>query len=225
MASSLGQSKTGLAVQSLEVGMAKGTETRTRILDIAEARVLEKGFETTSIDEIVAAAEISRGGFFYHFQDKNVLARAMLERYIETEDRLYDDLFARARELNDDPLHSMLIGLKMLAELLADMPERHPGCVIAATAYQDRLFDQGVRDLNRKAILGWRARFRGMFEDIAKVYEPREPVDLDALGDMVSGVVEGGLVLERALREGNAAAEQVMLLRTYLKLLFTPKTL
>lgn len=225
MASSLGQSKTGLAVQSLEVGMAKGTETRARILDIAEARVLEKGFEATSIDEIVAAAEISRGGFFYHFQDKNVLARAMLERYIETEDRLYDDLFARARELNDDPLHSMLIGLKMLAELLADMPERHPGCVIAATAYQDRLFDQGVRDLNRKAILGWRARFRGMFEDIAKVYEPREPVDLDALGDMVSGVVEGGLVLERALREGNAAAEQVMLLRTYLKLLFAPKTL
>lgn len=225
MASSLGQSKTGLAVQSLEVGMAKGTETRARILDIAEARVLEKGFEATSIDEIVAAAEISRGGFFYHFQDKNVLAQAMLERYIETEDRLYDDLFARARELNDDPLHSMLIGLKMLAELLADMPERHPGCVIAATAYQDRLFDQGVRDLNRKAILGWRARFRGMFEDIAKVYEPREPVDLDALGDMVSGVVEGGLVLERALREGNAAAEQVMLLRTYLKLLFAPKTL
>lgn len=204
--------------------MAKGAKTRNRILDIAEAAVLEKGFEATSIDEIVAAAEISRGGFFYHFQDKNVLARAMLERYIETEDRLYDDLFARARELSDDPLHSLLIGLKMLAELLADMPERHPGCVIAATAYQDRLFDQGVRELNRKAILGWRVRFRGMFEDIAKVYKPREHVDLDALGDMVSGVVEGGLVLERALREGSKASEQVLLLRTFLKLLFTPQT-
>ncbi len=203
--------------------MAKGSDTRTRILDIAEASVLKKGFEATSIDEIVAAAEISRGGFFYHFQDKNVLARAMLERYIETEDQLYDDLFERARELSDDPLHSMLIGLKMLAELLADMPERHPGCVIAATAYQDRLFDQGVRDLNRKAILGWRARFRAMFEEIANTYEPREPVDLDALGDMVSGVVEGGLVLERALQEGSAAAQQVILLRTYIKLLFAPQ--
>ncbi|MGH1478586.1 MAG: TetR/AcrR family transcriptional regulator [Geminicoccales bacterium] len=204
--------------------MTAKTNTKGRILDIAEASVLEKGFEATSIDEIVAAADISRSGFFYHFKDKNALARAMLERYIETEDKLYDDLFSRARELNDDPLHSMLIGLKMLAELLEDMPEGHPGCVIAATAYQDRLFDQGVRDLNRQAILGWRKRFRTMFEEIAAVYEPREPVDLDALGDMVSSVAEGGLVLQRALRESNTAAAQIMQLRTYLKLLFARQT-
>lgn len=155
--------------------MARGADTRTRILDIAEAAVLEKGFEATSIDEIVAASAISRGGFFYHFQDKNALARAMLERYIAAEDKLYDELFARARELNDDPLHSILIGLKMLAELLNDMPNGHPGCVIAAATYQDRLFDEGVRDLNRQAILGWRKRFRAMFEEIASVYEPRDP--------------------------------------------------
>ena len=203
--------------------MAPITDTRDRILDIAEAAVLEKGFEATSIEEIAAAAEISRGGFFYHFPDKNALARAMLERYIEAENRLYDDIFARARELNDDPLHSMLIGLKMLAELLDDMPNGHPGCMIAATAYQDRLFDQGVRDLNRQAILNWRKRFRAMFEEIAASYPPNEPVDLDALGDMVSGVVEGGLVLQRALREHDTAGAQIMLLRTYLKLLFSPQ--
>ena len=202
--------------------MDQKIDTRSRILDIAEASVLDKGFEATLIEEIVAGAEISRGGFFYHFKDKNALARAMLERYIETEEQLYDDLFARARELNDDPLHCMLIGLKLLAEQLADMPSGHPGCVIASAAYQDRLFDEGVRDLNRQAILAWRKRFRGMFDEIAAVYEPREPVNMDALGDMVSGVVEGGLVLQRALREHNNASEQIMLFRTYLKLLFAP---
>jgi AcrR family transcriptional regulator len=203
--------------------MVEKSDTRARLLNIAEASVLEKGFEATSIEEIVAGAEISRSGFFYHFKDKNALARAMLERYIETENELYDDLFARARELNDDPLHSMLIGLKLLAEMLSEMPTGHPGCVIAATAYQDRLFDEGVRDLNRQAILGWRKRFRGMFEEIAAIYEPREPVNMDALGDMVSSVVEGGLVLQRALRENNNASEQIMLLRSYLKLLFSPR--
>ena len=101
-------------------------DTRTVILDIAEVAVLEKGFEATSIEEIAAAADISRGGFFYHFKDKNALARALIERYIANEDRLYDDLFARARELSDDPLHAMLIGLKLLAELLDDMPNGHP---------------------------------------------------------------------------------------------------
>ena len=36
--------------------MDQKTDTRSRILNIAEAAVLEKGFEATSIDEIVAAA-------------------------------------------------------------------------------------------------------------------------------------------------------------------------
>jgi AcrR family transcriptional regulator len=182
--------------------------------------VLEKGFEVTSIDEIVASVGISKGGFFYHFRDKNALAQAMLERYIAAEDRLYDDLFARARELNDDPLHSMLIGLKLLAELLEDMPNGHPGCVIAATAYQDRLFDKDVQNLNRTAILGWRTRFRGMFEEIAAAYPPRTEIDLDALGDMVSTVVEGALVLERALGDKGTVSAQILQLRTYIRILF-----
>lgn len=200
--------------------MTDKPSTRSRILDIAEKAVLEKGFEATSIDEIVAAAEISRNGFFYHFKDKNALAREMVARYIKVEDKLYDDLFQRARELNDDPLHAMLIGLKLLAELLEDMPNGHPGCVIAAAAYQDRLFDRGVRELNRQAILGWRARFRAMFEEIAAVYPPKVDVDLDALGDMVSCVVEGGLILQRALGETNTTSAQIMQLRTYIRLLF-----
>ncbi|MEO1187613.1 MAG: TetR/AcrR family transcriptional regulator [Pseudomonadota bacterium] len=203
--------------------MSQPTNTRDTILDTAEQAVLQKGFEATSIDEIVAAVGISKGGFFYHFKDKNALARALLERYIAAEDRLYDDLFQRARDLDDDPLHAMLIGLRLLAETLSDMPNDHPGCVIAAAAYQDRLFDQGVRDLNRQAILAWRKRFRAMFEEIAERYEPNEPVDLDALGDMVSGVAEGGLILERALREPNIVAGQILQLRTYIKLLFAQR--
>lgn len=197
-------------------------DTRTQILDIAEKAVLEKGFDATSIEEIVAAAAISRGGFFYHFKDKNALARAMLERYIDAENALFDDIFSRANELNDDPLHAMLIGLKLLAETLNDMPSGHPGCLIAAATYQDRLFDSGVRELNRRAVLGWRTRFRDMLKAINDRYEPREEVDLDALGDMVSGVVEGGIILQRVLGEPPMVAAQVMQLRTYIKLLFTP---
>ncbi|MEL7259662.1 MAG: TetR/AcrR family transcriptional regulator, partial [Pseudomonadota bacterium] len=186
--------------------MSGKTDTKTHILNVAEKAVLEKGFEATSIEEIVAAVGISRSGFFYHFKDKNALARALLERYIDAENALFDDVFGRARELNDDPLHAMLIGLKLLAEILADLPNGHPGCVIAAAAYQDRLFDRGVRELNREAILGWRARFRAMFEEIAERYPPIEPVDLDALGDMVSGVAEGAIVLQKVLGERETLA-------------------
>ena len=201
---------------------SKGPDTRARILDIAQDAILQKGFDATSIEEIVAAAEITKGGFFYHFHDKNALARALIERHIAVEDRIFDDLWARARELHDDPLHSTLIGLKLLAEMLADMPNGHPGCIVATAAYQDRLFDAGVRDLNRRAVLGWRKRFRGMFDEIAAVYPPREEVDLDALADMVSTVVEGGIVMGKALGEPHMVVGQILLLRQFIRRMFLP---
>jgi len=132
--------------------MARGEETRRRILDIAQESILAKGFDATSIDEIVACADITKSGFFYHFRDKNALALALIERHIEVEDDLFDDLLARARDLTDDPLQEALVGLKLLAELLDDLPNGHPGCVVATAAYQDRLFDQPVRDANRRAV-------------------------------------------------------------------------
>ncbi|MFN3171877.1 MAG: hypothetical protein ACE37E_14420 [Hyphomicrobiales bacterium] len=50
-----------------------------------------------------------------------------------------------------------------------------------------------------------------------------DDVNMDALNGMVSSVVEGGLVLQGALREYDSASEQIMLLRSYLKLLFLTK--
>ena len=64
----------------------KGSDTKERILDVAEAAVLEKGFAATSIEELIAAVDITKSGFFYHFKDKNALAKALLIRYVERED-------------------------------------------------------------------------------------------------------------------------------------------
>ena len=201
---------------------AKGKETRGRILEVAEASILAKGFDATSIEEIVAAAEITRSGFFYHFPDKNALARALIERYMAQDRLLLDDIFARAAELTDDPLHALLIGLKLFSEALADLPNGHPGCMVASICYQERLFDAEVRELNRQGVLVWRTRFLGQLERIVARYPPREPVDLTALADMVSTAVEGGIVLSKTLREPGVLPQQVLLVRSYLKLLFAP---
>ncbi len=189
---------------------------------MAQESILAKGFDATSIEEIVAAAEITKGGFFYHFPDKNALAKALIDRYIEDEEALFDDLFKRSSELSDDPLQRALIGLKLMAELLEDMPHGHPGCLVASAVYQDRLFSGDVRDTNRAALLNWRRRFREHFEEIAALYPPRDEVDLDCLADMVSTVVEGGIVVSKAIDDPRVTAYQVMLLRSYIKLLFQP---
>lgn len=202
--------------------MGKGQQTRERLMDIAEAAVLTKGFGATSIDEIIAEAEITKSGFFYHFRDKNELARALLQRYVDNEDKVLDEVFLRARELHDDPLHAFLIGLKLFAEMMADLPSGHPGCLVATICYNERLFDQEVRDLNQRAVLAWRQRFLSELREISEIYPPKDKVDLEALADMVSSTVEGGIVMSKALGQPKILAEQILLFRSYVKLLFLP---
>lgn len=198
----------------------KGARTRERILDIAEASVLQKGFGATSIEEVIAQAEITKGGFFYHFRDKNELAQALLRRYIAQDEAILGRLFGPAEDPAGDPLAAFLDGLEGFADMMADLPAGHPGCLVATYCYQERLFDRAVRDLNRAAVLGWRRRFRRILDAIASRRPPREEVDLEALADMVSTTVEGGIVLSKALNDPQVLAQQVRLLRTFIKMTF-----
>ena len=102
----------------------RGAATRERLLDFAEAAILEKGFASTSIDELITAVGITKSGFFYHFKDKGALAKALLQRYLDREEVLFDDLFNRADELNEDPLLGFLVGLKFFAEMMVPAPTR-----------------------------------------------------------------------------------------------------
>lgn len=194
--------------------------TRERILEVAETAVLEKGFAATSIEELIAAVGITKGGFFYHFRDKGELAKALLQRYVETETRIFDDLFGRADELNEDPLHGFLVGLKMLAELLDDLPSGHPGCMVAAVCYQEQLFSRDVVELNAAAVLSWRRRFRHRFERIAETYPPRIAVDFDDLADMLSGLADGGIILSKVLKDKGALPRQILLYRDFVRAVF-----
>ena len=198
----------------------KGAETRELLLDAAEMAVLEKGFAATSIEELIAAVGITKSGFFYHFKDKGELAKALLQRYVEREDVLFDDLFDRADELNEDPLHGFLVGLKMLSEMMADLPTGHPGCLVAAYCYQERLFDDEVRRLNTSAVLGWRKRFRKRLDAIAERYTARIDVDFDDVADMLSVVADGGIILSKAVDDKDVLPRQIMLYRDFVRTLF-----
>lgn len=202
--------------------MRKGEATRERILEVAEASVLAKGFGATSIEEVIAEAGITKSGFFYHFRDKNELAHELLRRYIAEDQRLLNELYGRASELSEDPLQAFLIGLKMLAELMADLPGGHPGCMIASICYQERLFDRRVIDLNREAIESVNTRIRNHLEEIAALYPPREPVDLDVMAEMLSCTIDGGIIMAKVLGDPQRLAHQVLAYRAFVKMQFLP---
>lgn len=200
----------------------KPTQTREQILDAAQSAVLAKGFSGTSIDELIAAVGISKSGFFYHFRDKSDLAKALLERYIAEDDRIFDALEAQADDLSEDPLHSFLIGLRLLADVFADLPEGHPGCMVASICYHEQLFAREVQAMNASAVLGWRKRFRERLDRIAALYPPRIRVDLDDLADMVTVVVDGGIILSKITKDAKSLARQVLLYRDFIRLVFSP---
>jgi len=212
--------KTGPAVQLESSAQTKGERTRERILDVAYEAVVEKGFAATSIEELVEAAGITKSGFFYHFRDKNDMARQLFERFLGEDETIVETLAARARELSDDPLQSLLIFLNLYAQMMDDMETLHPGCMVAAVTYQERLFDDAVRQMNVDYLVRMGRYFRDWLEEVVATNPPQIEVDLDALADHLTVIVEGAIIYSKALRDPELMGKQTRLFRNHIKLLF-----
>lgn len=202
-------------VQSAAPG--KGERTRGKILDAAYEAIVRKGFAGTSIDELVEATGLTKSGFFYHFKDKGDLARQLLVRFLAEDDAVIDALKARAEQLVDDPLQQFLLFLNLYAEMADEMEALHPGCLVAAIVYQEQVFDAEVRRLNSEAVMRWRERFIAWFEAIDRKHAPVMPLDRLALADALSAIVEGAIVLAKALDEPALMGRQLRLFRDMVK--------
>jgi AcrR family transcriptional regulator len=55
---------------------------REELMDAAERLFLNKGVAATSVDEIVAAADVAKGTFYIHFESKEQLLFALQRRFI-----------------------------------------------------------------------------------------------------------------------------------------------
>lgn len=195
---------------------------RERILDVAEAAVLAKGFGATSIDEIIAELQITKSGFFYHFRDKNALALGLLTRYTARLDQLLDGVFGEARARTSDPLERLVRGLTLFAERMAALPNGHPGCLVTSMSYQDRLFDREVRGLVAQNVANWNAYFTGMLDDILAVYRPHQPVDPARLARHICCAIDGGVIMAKTLGRPEVLPEQMLMARDHVRMLFEP---
>jgi len=213
--------KTAPAVQlHAAAAPTKGERTRAKLLDVAYDSIVHKGFAATSIEELVEAAGITKSGFFYHFKDKNDLARQLLERFLAEDNAILDALEQRARALSDDPLQSFLIFLNLYAEMMDDMPDLHPGCLVATITYQEQMFDPEVRQMNADSVLALRSRFARWLEEIAQRHPPRAIVDINALADNLTVIVEGAIILSKALGDRQLMGRHTRLFRDHVKFVF-----
>jgi AcrR family transcriptional regulator len=76
---------------------ARSQDTLDRILDAAEALVADKGFEDSTVAEVVRRAGSSVGSFYTRFHDKDGLLYALYERYLEQATATTDEALDPAR--------------------------------------------------------------------------------------------------------------------------------
>ena len=65
------------------VGLSAGEKRRTELLDLAREVFLEKGFGSATVNDILAAAVLSKGGFYHHFKSKDEVLNALRARYTQ----------------------------------------------------------------------------------------------------------------------------------------------
>ncbi len=65
--------------------MKKGEKRKQELLKIAYRMFIEKGYDNTSIDEIIGAAGIAKGTYYYYFPSKEATLEAVIDMMIDEE--------------------------------------------------------------------------------------------------------------------------------------------
>ena len=65
--------------------MKKGEKRKQELLKIAYELFLSRGYENTSVDEIIAKAQIAKGTYYYYFPSKEQMLEDIIDMMIENE--------------------------------------------------------------------------------------------------------------------------------------------
>ncbi len=63
--------------------MKKAEATRLTILRKAFELIYTKGYQTTSIDDIIATTQVTKGAFYYHFKNKDEMGIAIINELMK----------------------------------------------------------------------------------------------------------------------------------------------
>ncbi|HTE67821.1 MAG TPA: TetR/AcrR family transcriptional regulator [Actinomycetes bacterium] len=98
----------------------RGGETRRRILDVAAEAFALRGYTGTSLNDVLKASGVTKGGFYFHFPSKEALALATL--------RYKQEQWSGAVMAAVLRCPRALEQLNAMVEALCDLNERDPAC-------------------------------------------------------------------------------------------------
>ncbi len=176
----------------------------------------EKGYNSTSIADVLQTAKVNSGSLYYFFPGKSDLLAAVLDSYHEG---IGPMLLEPAWAGVDDPLERIFALLARYRQSLLDT-DCFYGCPIGSLALELHEPDLAVRERLAKNFAVW-------IEAVAQCLsqaEMRLPADLNRreLAQLVLTVMEGGVMQARTFRDIDYFDAAVRQLRRYFKCLETP---
>jgi AcrR family transcriptional regulator len=86
--------------------------TRQRLLDAAETVFAEKGYHAAAVDDIIQASDSSKGGFYFHFPNKEAIFLSLIEALTPKLEAAVDHAIAGER----DPVAQLDAALRVALE-------------------------------------------------------------------------------------------------------------
>lgn len=195
-----------------------GAGARQRLLDAALSLIREKGYSSTSVDDLCAQAGVTKGAFFHHFKSKDALAVAAANRWSEITGVFFET--APYHE-HSDPLDRVLGYLDFRKAILKGRVAEFT-CLVGTMVQEIYDTRPEVRAACEASISGHAAKIEADIAAAMKRYRIRGPWTAESLALHTQAVLQGAFILAKAKDDAAVAASSIDHLRRYIEMLFQP---
>ncbi|MEQ1931882.1 MAG: TetR/AcrR family transcriptional regulator [Parvularculaceae bacterium] len=190
-----------------------GKSPREKIVQAAMELFWLKGFNSTSIADLLSRTQLNSGSLYNAFPSKQDVLIGVLEAY---RDGIYENLLAPAWQGIYDPLEKIFALLRHYRTLILETDCAY-GCPIGSLALELHEPDPRVRELLAANFENWCRAIEGCL-DAAAGRLPRG-TDKRALAQFVLTAMEGGVMQARTFRDVAYFDRAVEQLRAHFDLL------
>ncbi|MGL4637216.1 MAG: TetR/AcrR family transcriptional regulator [Beijerinckiaceae bacterium] len=197
--------------------MNKPAPAKDRLLDAAFLLIRQQGYSATSVDQLCAAAGVTKGAFFHHFKSKEDLAVAAANHW----SKVTSGFFAAAPyHGHADPLDRVLGYIAFRKDILQGDVAAFT-CLVG-TMVQD-VYDAhpAIRDACNASISGHAATLEADISAAMVQHNIRAEWTAASLAIHTQAVLQGAFILAKARGGPAIAAESADHLMRYVQLLFT----
>jgi AcrR family transcriptional regulator len=188
-------------------------DTRRRIVLAAMELFAEKGFQSTSIADILSRTQVHSGSLYHVFPGKQDVLAAVLEAY---RDGIEEWLLAPAWGGVDDPIERIFALLGAYRTALVTSECRY-GCPIGSLALELHEPDPAIRALLAANFAGWTQAIARCL-DQAGTRLP-ETLDRKRLAEFILTVMEGAVMQARTYRDIGYFDRNIAMLKDHIGLL------